>query len=139
MPRFEPFRALRYAAEDLTPLVAPPYDVLSDADVEALRDQVLEEQGRVDALLNISGGARGTDRVAEASTEDWEWMYQVNVLGTMRLTRAFLPALRANGVVDTEPYRKLGRNQLRVALYPTIDPSDVAALTACVDYVAERL
>ena len=74
-----------------------PCDITSDADVEALRDQVLEEQGRVDALLNISGGARGTDRVAEASTEDWEWMYQVNVLGTMRLTRAFLPALRANG------------------------------------------
>jgi len=42
-------------------------------------------------------------------------------------------------VVDTEPYRKLGRNQLRVALYPTIEPSDVAALTACVDYVVERL
>ena len=47
--------------------------------------------------------------------------------------------LRANGVVDTEPYRKLGRNQLRVALYPTVEPSDVAALTACVDYVVERL
>ena len=77
--------------------VPAPCDITSDADVEALRDQVLEEQGRVDALLNISGGARGTDRVAEASTEDWEWMYQVNVLGTMRLTRAFLPALRANG------------------------------------------
>lgn len=80
-----------------TGAVPAPCDITSDADVEALRDQVLEEQGRVDALLNISGGARGTDRVAEASTEDWEWMYQVNVLGTMRLTRAFLPALRANG------------------------------------------
>ena len=80
-----------------TGAVPAPCDITSDTDVEALRDQVLEEQGRVDALLNISGGARGTDRVAEASTEDWEWMYQVNVLGTMRLTRAFLPALRANG------------------------------------------
>lgn len=80
-----------------TGAVPAPCDITSDADVEALRDQVLEEQGRVDALLNISGGARGTDRVAEASTEDWEWMYQVNVLGTMRLTRAFLPALRDNG------------------------------------------
>ncbi|BAL85608.1 putative phosphoserine aminotransferase [Actinoplanes missouriensis 431] len=47
--------------------------------------------------------------------------------------------LRANGVVDTEPYRKLGRNQLRVALYPTVDPTDVAALTACIDHVVERL
>ncbi|MFI7494344.1 SDR family oxidoreductase [Kocuria sp. M4R2S49] len=80
-----------------TGAIPAPCDITSDADVDALRDQVLEEQGRVDALLNISGGARGTDRVADASTEDWEWMYQVNVLGTMRLTRAFLPALRENG------------------------------------------
>ncbi|MFT3874069.1 MAG: phosphoserine transaminase [Nocardioides sp.] len=47
--------------------------------------------------------------------------------------------LRANGVVDTEPYRKLGRNQLRIAMYPAIDPADVAALTTCIDYVVERL
>jgi phosphoserine aminotransferase len=47
--------------------------------------------------------------------------------------------LRANGIVDTEGYRKLGRNQLRVALYPAIEPDDVAALTRCLDYVAERL
>jgi len=47
--------------------------------------------------------------------------------------------LRANGIVDTEPYRKLGRNQLRVALFPAIDPEDVKALTKCVDYVVERL
>jgi phosphoserine aminotransferase len=48
-------------------------------------------------------------------------------------------ALRANGIVDVEPYRKLGRNQLRVAMYPAIDPADVEALTACVDYVVEKL
>ena len=47
--------------------------------------------------------------------------------------------LRANGIVDTEPYRKLGRNQLRVAMFPAIDPDDVSALTACVDWVVERL
>ena len=47
--------------------------------------------------------------------------------------------LRDNGIVDTEPYRKLGRNQLRVALFPAIDPDDVAALTRCVDHVIERL
>ncbi|GHA64404.1 phosphoserine transaminase [Streptomyces termitum] len=52
---------------------------------------------------------------------------------------AVAKALRANGIVDTEPYRKLGRNQLRVALFPAIDPADVRALTACVDYVIERL
>ncbi len=45
--------------------------------------------------------------------------------------------LRANGVVDVEPYRKLGRNQLRVAMFPAIDPADVEALTACIEYVAQ--
>jgi phosphoserine aminotransferase len=52
---------------------------------------------------------------------------------------AVAKALRANGVVDVEPYRKLGRNQLRVAMYPAIDPADVEALTACVDHVVEHL
>ena len=47
--------------------------------------------------------------------------------------------LRANGIVDTEPYRKLGRNQLRIALFPAIEPADVAALTACIDHVVEQL
>ena len=47
--------------------------------------------------------------------------------------------LRANGVVDTEPYRKLGRNQLRVAMFPAVEPDDVAALTTCVDYVVAAL
>lgn len=46
--------------------------------------------------------------------------------------------LRANGIVDVEPYRKLGRNQLRIAMYPATDPSDVRALTACIDWVLER-
>ncbi|WP_419840853.1 phosphoserine transaminase [Candidatus Poriferisodalis sp.] len=48
-------------------------------------------------------------------------------------------ALRANGIIDTEGYRKLGRNQLRIAAFPAIDPADVEALTACIDYVVERL
>ena len=46
--------------------------------------------------------------------------------------------LRANGIVDVEPYRKLGRNQLRVAMFPATDPADVQALTACIDYVLEQ-
>jgi phosphoserine aminotransferase len=46
--------------------------------------------------------------------------------------------LRANGIVDVEPYRKLGRNQLRVAMFPAIEPADVQALTACVDWVVEH-
>ncbi|HYO33055.1 MAG TPA: phosphoserine transaminase [Nocardioidaceae bacterium] len=47
--------------------------------------------------------------------------------------------LRANGIVDVEPYRKLGRNQLRVAMFPAVEPSDVAALTGCIDWVIEHL
>jgi phosphoserine aminotransferase len=48
-------------------------------------------------------------------------------------------ALRANGIVDTEGYRKLGRNQLRVGMFPAVKPDDVALLTGCIDYVVEAL
>jgi phosphoserine aminotransferase len=47
--------------------------------------------------------------------------------------------LRDNGIVDTDSYRKLGRNQLRIGMFPAVDPDDVAALTACIDYVVQRL
>ncbi|WP_103885619.1 phosphoserine transaminase [Actinacidiphila yanglinensis] len=52
---------------------------------------------------------------------------------------AVAKVLRANGIVDTEPYRKLGRNQLRVAMFPAVEPSDVEALTACIDHVIGQL
>ena len=52
--------------------------------------------------------------------------------------KALASTLRANGIVDTEPYRKLGRNQLRIGMFPTIDPADVEALTACIDWVLEN-
>ncbi len=65
------------------------------------------------------------------------------VVGTIDLSDAVDAArvaatLRANGIVDVEPYRKLGRNQLRIAMFPAIEPDDVRALTACIDYVVER-
>ena len=47
--------------------------------------------------------------------------------------------LRANGIVDVEPYRKLGRNQLRVGMFPAVDTADVQALTACIEWIVERL
>jgi phosphoserine aminotransferase len=47
--------------------------------------------------------------------------------------------LRANGIVDVEPYRKLGRNQLRIGMFPAVEPADVQALTACIDWVVERI
>jgi phosphoserine aminotransferase len=46
--------------------------------------------------------------------------------------------LRANGIVDTEPYRKLGRNQLRIGMFPAVEPADVEALTACIDWAIEN-
>jgi phosphoserine aminotransferase len=52
---------------------------------------------------------------------------------------AVAATLRANGIVDVEPYRKLGRNQLRIAMFPATDPADVEALTASIDWVLERL
>ncbi|NCV76975.1 MAG: phosphoserine transaminase [Actinobacteria bacterium] len=48
-------------------------------------------------------------------------------------------ALRANGIVDTEPYRKLGKNQLRIGMFPSVDPNDISALTKCIEYVVENL
>jgi phosphoserine aminotransferase len=48
-------------------------------------------------------------------------------------------ALRANGIVDTDSYRKLGRNQLRIGMFPAVEPGDVALLTGCIDYVVEAL
>jgi phosphoserine aminotransferase len=67
-----------------------------------------------------------------------------NVVGTIDFdpsvdAAAVAKVLRANGVVDTEPYRKLGRNQLRIAMFPAVDPEDVEALTHCIDHVVERL
>ena len=52
---------------------------------------------------------------------------------------AVTKALRSNGIVDTEPYRKLGRNQLRIAVFPAVEPDDVRALTRCIDHVIEHL
>jgi len=67
-----------------------------------------------------------------------------NVVGTINFDESIdamevAKTLRANGIVDTEPYRKLGKNQLRIAMFPAIDPDDVRALTACIDYVVERI
>jgi phosphoserine aminotransferase len=67
-----------------------------------------------------------------------------NVVGTIDLDSAVsaqtvASVLRANGIVDTESYRKLGRNQLRIGMFPAVDPADVEALTQCIDFVAEGL
>jgi phosphoserine aminotransferase len=66
------------------------------------------------------------------------------VVGTVDLDESIsaptvCAVLRANGIVDTDPYRKLGRNQVRVAMFPAVEPADVEALTHCIDYVVTAL
>ncbi|MDT5225496.1 MAG: hypothetical protein QOG19_2903, partial [Mycobacterium sp.] len=73
-----------------TPVVA---DVTSDADVAALARGL----DRVDVLVNNAGGARGLASVADADLEHWRWMWETNVLGTLRMTRALLPKLIESG------------------------------------------
>ncbi len=109
--------------------------------------------------MNAQGGlAWAAKRSAESATAIYGWAdrssfatpfvtdtaLRSNVVATIDFAdgvdaAAVAKVLRANGIVDTEPYRKLGRNQLRVALYPTVDPSDVEALTACIDFIVDRI
>jgi phosphoserine aminotransferase len=103
----------------------------------------------------LSWAAARTAQSAEhlygwAEERDWATPFVADpqhrsaVVGTIDLDPAIdaptvSAVLRRHGVVDVEPYRKLGRNQLRVAMFPAVDPADVLALTACVDHVVERL
>ncbi|MEU5725784.1 SDR family oxidoreductase [Micromonospora sp. NPDC047738] len=72
-------------------------DVTSDASVAALAAAAAAAPGPVTLLVNNAGGARGLDPVESSSIDDWQWMYDVNVLGTLRVTQALLPALEASG------------------------------------------
>jgi phosphoserine aminotransferase len=113
---------------------------------------------QIDWLNELGGLASAVDRTRESSSILYGWAEKSEfatpfvadtadrslVVGTIDFDQAVDAAevakvLRANGIVDTEPYRKLGRNQLRVAMFPAVDPADVQALTACVDWVVERL
>jgi len=117
---------------------------------------MLAEQ--VDWMLAQGGLAWTTARTAESSTHlygwaearDWATPFVTDpaarsqVVGTIDLdasidAAAVCTVLRRNGVVDVEPYRKLGRNQVRVGMFPAVDPADVQALTACIDHVVDRL
>ena len=72
-------------------------DVTSDESVAALAEAAARAPGPVTLLVNNAGGARGLDPVESGSVADWQWMYDVNVLGTLRVTKALLPALEASG------------------------------------------
>jgi phosphoserine aminotransferase len=109
--------------------------------------------------MNANGGmAFTTSRTAESAQRLYTWAEKTdytspfvadpqqrsNVIGTVDFVdsvdaAAVAKTLRANGIVDTEPYRKLGRNQLRIAMFPAVDPDDVEALTGCIDYVVGKL
>ncbi|PRY28519.1 NADP-dependent 3-hydroxy acid dehydrogenase YdfG [Pseudosporangium ferrugineum] len=91
--RLEAF--VKEAGEDAATAVA--CDVTSDESVTGLAAAVAGLGGRLTVLVNNAGGARGMDPVAGGSVADWQWMYDVNVLGTLRVTQALLPALEAGG------------------------------------------
>jgi NADP-dependent 3-hydroxy acid dehydrogenase YdfG len=82
------------AGGEATPVAV---DVTSDTEVAALAELVAGLDGDLELLVNNAGGARGSDPIASASVADWQWMYDVNVLGTLRVTKALLPALVESG------------------------------------------
>jgi phosphoserine aminotransferase len=108
--------------------------------------------------MNAGGGLDfATGRTKDSSDRLYQWAekspfatpfvadpaHRSQVVGTVDFSddvdaAAVAATLRANGVVDTEPYRKLGRNQLRVGMFPAVEPDDVTALTRCIDWVVER-
>ena len=145
----------------------PPFLSLATAVDNSSKDQtyntpavatlvLLAEQ--IDWMLGLGGLPACVARTADSAQRLYGWAerseyatpfvrepeHRSQVVGTIDLAdsvdaAAVAKVLRANGIVDTEPYRKLGRNQLRVGMFPAVDPQDVSALTACVDWVVERL
>ncbi len=109
--------------------------------------------------FNSRGGLQwATERTADSASRLYTWAekstfaspfvadpaQRSNVVGTIDFddsvdAAAIAKVLRANGIVDTDPYRKLGRNQLRIAMFPAVEPSDVEALTTCIDHVVPEL
>jgi NADP-dependent 3-hydroxy acid dehydrogenase YdfG len=74
-----------------------PCDITSDSDVASMAEAVRAIRLPITLLVNNAGGARGLDEIAQAKVEDWQWMYDLNVLGTLRVTKALLPDLDASG------------------------------------------
>ena len=105
-------------------------------------------------LLEQGGLPWATERTAESASRLYGWAersafatpfvtepgWRSRVVGTIDLAEsvdgtALIAALRANGILDVDPYRSLGRNQIRVGMFPAVDPGDVEALTACIDHL----
>src|SRR3954467_72429 len=145
----------------------PEFLSLSTALENSLKDQTYNTPAiatlvlladQLEWMLGLGGLAGCVERTTTSSTHLYSWAEASEyatpfvadpakrslVVGTVDFADAVDAAavakiLRANGIVDVEPYRKLGRNQLRVAMFPAIETEDVKALTACIDYVVEKL
>ena len=145
----------------------PPFLSLATAVDNSLKDQTYNTPAvatlflmaeQIDWMLGLGGLDGCVARTAESSGILYGWAeasqyatpfvadpaHRSQVVGTIDLVddvdaAAVAKTLRANGIVDTEPYRKLGRNQLRIGMFPAVDPADVRALTACVDWVVDHL
>ncbi len=145
----------------------PPFLSLTSAIENSRKDQTLNTPAVATLImlenqvrwLNDNGGlAWASARCARSASLLYEWAEKSeyatpfvtdasarsNAVVTIDLDESVnaaqvVSALRENGIVDTNGYRKLGRNQLRVGVFPSVDPSDVDALTKCIDYVVEHL
>jgi phosphoserine aminotransferase len=144
----------------------PPFLSLAVALENSRRDQTYNTPAlatlflladQVEWLLDGGGLEFGVSRSRASSRRLYEWVEASElatpfvtdptkrslVVGTIDFAEevdaaALATTLRANGIVDVEPYRKLGRNQLRIGMFPAVDPADVEALTACIDWVLEN-
>jgi len=145
----------------------PPFLSLATAVDNSLKDQTYNTPAvatlvlmaeQVEWMLGLGGLDACVARTADSSGRLYAWAdaseyatpfvadpaHRSQVVGTIDFTAAVDAAavarvLRANGIVDTEPYRKLGRNQLRIGMFPAVEPADVTALTECIDWVVTRL
>ena len=157
-------RAARIAASDR---YIPPFLDLATAIDNSTKNQTYNTPALATIFLmaeqvdwyNAQGGLNWcVARTAESSDALYSWAESSQfatpfvtdpalrsaVIGTIDLddavdAAAVAKVLRANGILDTEPYRNLGRNYLRITMFPAVDPADVRALTSCIDYVVEQL
>ncbi|MHA6780096.1 phosphoserine transaminase [Pseudonocardia saturnea] len=145
----------------------PPFLSLATAVDNSLKDQTYNTPAlatlvlmaeQIDWMNGLGGLDACVGRTADSSGRLYTWAekseyatpfvtdpaHRSQVVGTIDFDEsvdaaAVAKVLRANGVVDTEPYRKLGRNQLRIGMFPAVDPADVEALTACIDWIVPNL
>ncbi|MBW0091979.1 phosphoserine transaminase [Pseudonocardia sp. KRD-184] len=144
----------------------PPFLSLATAVDNSLKDQTYNTPAlatlvlmaeQVDWMNGLGGLDACVARTADSSGRLYAWAekseyatpfvadpaHRSQVVGTIDFdgsvdAAAVAKVLRANGIVDTEPYRKLGRNQLRIGMFPAVEPADVEALTSCIDWVVRQ-